>query len=80
MPIQHLRSQTYDSASNISGTFCDCLAKIKMDQLVALYMHYSAHIVQLFVCKGIQKNAFLRNSLDHLGESTVTFDCGLTNF
>jgi hypothetical protein len=47
LPIAHLRGQTYDGASNMSGVYRGCQAIIHEQQPLALYVHCGAHCVNL---------------------------------
>ena len=51
LPIENLRSQTYDGAANMSGKFCGCQAKVKKHQPLARFVHCGAHVTQLVVAK-----------------------------
>ena len=51
LPIENLRSQTYDGAANMPGKFHSCQAEIKKHQLLARFVNCGAHVTQLVVCK-----------------------------
>ncbi|XP_041376606.1 zinc finger MYM-type protein 1-like [Gigantopelta aegis] len=54
LPITHLRAQTYDGASNMSGKYQGCQALIKKVQPLANYTHCGAHITHLICAKAIE--------------------------
>ncbi|XP_071847676.1 zinc finger MYM-type protein 1-like [Apostichopus japonicus] len=68
LPIENLRAQTYDGASNMAGKYRGCQAEVKKLQPLALYTHCGAHVSHLIVSKAVQSAAFIRNALDHLQE------------
>ncbi|XP_068235704.1 zinc finger MYM-type protein 1-like [Palaemon carinicauda] len=68
LPIQHLRAQTYDGASNMSGKYKGCQAEIKKVQPLALYVHCGAHVTHLIISKAIPNSLFIKNALDNLQE------------
>jgi Domain of unknown function (DUF4371) len=47
LPLSKLRGQTYDGASNMSGKYSGTQAKIKEVQPLAIFVHCSAHCVNL---------------------------------
>ena len=53
LPITDLRAQTYDGASNMSGKYTGCQARIKEVQPLAHYTHCGAHITHL-VCSKVR--------------------------
>ncbi|XP_041350742.1 zinc finger MYM-type protein 1-like [Gigantopelta aegis] len=55
LPITHLRAQTYDGASNMSGKYQGCQALIKKVQPLANYTHCGAHITHLICAKAIER-------------------------
>ena len=61
LPIDHLRAQTYDGASNMSG-------KYKGVQLLAMYVHCGAHVTNLITAKAIQCAPYIRDALGHVQE------------
>ncbi|XP_068204694.1 zinc finger MYM-type protein 1-like [Palaemon carinicauda] len=68
LPIQHLRAQTYDGASNMSGKYKGCQAEIKKVQPLALCVHCGAHVTHLIISKAIPNSLFIKNALDNLQE------------
>ena len=53
LPITDLRAQTYDGASNMSGKYPGCQARIKEVQPLAHYTHCGAHVTHL-VCSKVR--------------------------
>ena len=68
LPIENLRSQTYDGAANMAGKFHGCQAKIKNHQPLARFVNCGAHVTQLVVCKAFQEAIVVRDALDHIHE------------
>lgn len=57
VPIQHLRAQTYDGASNMSGKYKGCQAEMKKVQPLAMYVHCGAHVTNLITAKAITESS-----------------------
>ena len=68
LPIENLRAQTYDGASNMAGHYKGCQAEIKKVQPLAGYVHCGAHVTHLVVSKAIQNAQFIRDALDCVQE------------
>ncbi|XP_077868257.1 zinc finger MYM-type protein 1-like [Saccoglossus kowalevskii] len=68
LPIENLRAQTYDGASNMSGIYHSCQAEIKKVQPLASYTHCGAHVSHLVVSKAVPSSPFIRDALDCLQE------------
>ena len=68
LPIKNLRSQTFDGAANMAGTYRGCQAELKKHQPLARYIHCGAHITHLVTSKAIQEAPFMKDALDHLQE------------
>ena len=47
LPIENLRSQTYDEAANMAVEFHGCQAEIKKHQPLARFVNCGAHVTQL---------------------------------
>ena len=47
LPVEQMRGQTYDGASNMSGKHRGCQALVKVRQPLALYVHCGAHCINL---------------------------------
>ena len=54
LPIENLRTQTYDGAANMAGKFHGCQAEIKKHQPLARSVNCGAQVTQLVVCKAFQ--------------------------
>ena len=68
LPIEHLRAQTYDGASNMSGKYKGCQAEIKKIQPMASYFHCGAHVTHLITSKALQTAPYIRNALGYVQE------------
>lgn len=68
LPIQNLRAQTYDGATNMSGKYKGCQAEIKKIQPLAMYVHCGAHVTHLIISKAISNSLFMKNALDNIQE------------
>lgn len=68
LPINNLRSQTYDGASNMAGLYNGCQAFIKQEQPLASYIHCGAHISHLITSKAIESASFIRDALNSIQE------------
>jgi len=51
LPLSALRGQTYEGAANMSGKYSGAQALIRQKQLLAAYVHYGAHFVNLVTQK-----------------------------
>ena len=47
LPLEQMRGQTYDGASNMAGKHRGCQALVKIRQPLALYVHCGAHCINL---------------------------------
>ena len=63
LPIEDLRAQTYDGASNMSGRYNTCQAIIGSEQLLALFFHCSAHCANLVAQHTVATHQFLSDPL-----------------
>lgn len=63
LPIEKLRAQAYDGASNMSGQYQGVAARIKRIQPKAPYVHCHSHLLDLAVASACQKVTPLRNAL-----------------
>lgn len=68
LPIENLRAQTYDGASNMSGVHHGCQAEIKRIQPLASYVHCGAHCTHLVTSKAIECAAYMRDALNNVHE------------
>ena len=74
LPMTHLRAQTYDGASNMSGKYQGCQALTKTVQPLAHYTHCGAHITHLICAKAIESAPFLRDALNVVQELGVFYN------
>ena len=68
LPIQNLRAQTYDGASNMSGMHKGCQARIKDIQPLAKYFHCGAHITHLVTSKAMMSADFIKDTIEQVQE------------
>ena len=68
LPVQNLRAQTYDGATNMSGKYHGCQAELKRIQPLAKYVHCGAHVSHLITSKCVQEASFIRDALDRVQE------------
>ena len=68
LPIENLRAQTYDGASNMSGIYKGCQSRVKELQPLANYYHCGAHITHLVTSKAILSAEFMRDAVDQVQE------------
>ena len=47
LPLEQMKGQTYDGASNMAGKHRGCQALVKIRQPLALYVHCGAHCINL---------------------------------
>ena len=59
LPVNNLRSQTYDGAANMAGKYHGCQAEVKKHEPLALYVHCGAHITHLVIAKAVQEAPFI---------------------
>ncbi|XP_041362929.1 zinc finger MYM-type protein 1-like [Gigantopelta aegis] len=74
LPIEQLRAQTYDGASNMFGKYSGCQAEVKKVQPLAKYVHCGAHITHLVTSKAVQTFPFIKDALDHVHELGKLYD------
>ncbi|XP_041372600.1 uncharacterized protein LOC121385875 [Gigantopelta aegis] len=74
LPIEQLRAQTYDGASNMSGKYSGCQVEVKKVQPLAKYVHCGAHITHLVTSKAVQIAPFIKDALDHVHELGKLYD------
>jgi len=63
LSFEHLRFQSYDVASNMSGTFKGCQAMIKEKQPLGLYVHCGAHVTHLISSFASEATPLIRDTL-----------------
>jgi len=74
LPIENLRGQTYDGASNMRGKYNGCQAIIRRDQPLAAYVHCSAHCANLIAAAVCSSSAIVRDSIQLVNELGVLFN------
>ena len=72
IPLQHLRGQCYDGASNMAGARSGCSAIIREKAPLAVYHHCAAHRLNLAVVSACKIMAF-RNTESYIGEMARFF-------
>lgn len=73
LPIEQLRGQTYDGASNMSGIYNGCQAIIQKEQPLALYVHCAAHCVNLVSQSTCESIPVVRDALGTVQELGALF-------
>lgn len=73
LPMNKLRGQCYDGASNMAGAFRGVQARIKELQPGALYVHCNAHSLNLALQETTCEVAIVRDSLQYLNDAAVLF-------
>ena len=71
LPLESLRAQTYDGASNMSGAYNGCQAIIAQTQPLASYVHCSAHCSALVASAACLASPMVRDSLQLVNEFGV---------
>ena len=72
LPLEKLRGQCYDGASNMSGAFRGVQARVKELQPQALYVHCTAHSLNLALQSTIE-NSVIRDGFQYLNDVYVLF-------
>lgn len=72
LPLQHMRGQCYDGASNMSGARSGCSAIIRQVAPMALYHHCAAHRLNLAILSACKVTAFM-NTESYIGEMARFF-------
>ena len=73
LPLEKLRGQTYDGASNMSGIYKGVQAQILQHQPLAYYMHCAAHQVNLVCQNVVSANTWIRDCLTCVNELGMLF-------
>ena len=73
LSIKHLRAQTYDGASNMSGKYNGCQAKVREQQPLALFFHCGSHLANLVMQKSINNCPSIRNALQWVQQLGVLY-------
>lgn len=71
LPLERLRGQTYDGASNMSGVYNGCQAIIAREQPLASYVHCSAHCTNLIAAAVCSSSTFLRDAVQTVNDFGV---------
>ena len=71
LPIECLRSQTYDGAANMAGEYNGCQAIIAKVQPLALHFHCAAHRSNLVMQKADMASKLVRDALQYANELGV---------
>lgn len=71
LPMEQLRGQTYDGASNMSGAYKGCQAIIAKKQPLATYVHCSAHVTNLVATAAASASTLIRDSIECVNELGV---------
>jgi len=69
LSVDKLRGQCYDGASNMSGTFTGVQARIQQMQPRALYVHCTAHSLNLALHETTSEVPYIRDSLQYLNDA-----------
>ncbi|XP_071817210.1 zinc finger MYM-type protein 1-like [Apostichopus japonicus] len=73
LSVENLRAQTYDGASNMSGKYRGCQAKIKEKQPLAMYFHCSSHVSNLVMKDAVTECTLVRDALQWVHELGVLY-------
>jgi len=71
LPIENLRGQTYDGASNMSGKYNGCQAVLGREQPLAAYVHCSAHCTNLVASAVCLSSVLVRDSVQIVNDFGV---------
>jgi hypothetical protein len=71
LPIEKLRGQTYDGASNMSGAYKGCQAIIAEMQPLAMYVHCGAHCANLIGSAAVSSSSAIHESLQLINDFGV---------
>ncbi len=78
LSLVHLRGQTYDGASNMSGVYNGCQAIISEHQHLALYTHCGSHCTNLIAEKMCSVVPLVQNSMQIVKEIGAVFSASIT--
>ena len=73
LPLEQLRGQTYDGASNMAGVYRGCQALVKFRQPLALYVHCGAHCINLVSQTACESVPLIRDCLAVVQELGALF-------
>jgi Domain of unknown function (DUF4371) len=71
LPIEKLRGQTYDGASNMSGAYKGCQAIIAEMQPLAMYVHCGAHCTNLIASAAVSSSSAMHESVQLINDFGV---------
>jgi len=71
LSVDKLRGQSYDGASNMSGAVRGVQARIKQMQPPAVYVHYTAHSLNLALQETTSEVPYIRDSLQYFNDAAV---------
>ena len=71
LPIENLRGQCYDGASNMSSLFNGVQKRIKDLEPRALYVHCNAHALNLVLQEAVREVPVIRDSMDYLHQTLL---------
>ncbi len=71
LSISNMRGQTYDGASNMSGCYSGCKARVQERQPLALFFHCGSHASNLVMQHAVTSCQLIRDSLQWLNELGV---------
>ncbi|KAJ8049944.1 Zinc finger MYM-type protein 1 [Holothuria leucospilota] len=73
LSINNLRAQTYDGASNMSGKYNGCQAKMKEQQPLARFFHCSSHVSNLVMQHAVTTSPLVRDALQWVHDLGVLY-------
>jgi hypothetical protein len=73
LPIENLRGQSFDGASNMSGVYHGCQAIVRHQQPLALYVHCGAHCINLIAQSSCDSTPLIRDALAVVQELGALF-------
>jgi hypothetical protein len=68
LPLDLLRAQTYDGASNMQGAYNGCQAALRDRQPLALPFHCTAHCINLVMIHAVDANPLTSDSMQYVHE------------
>ena len=71
LPVEKLRGQTFDGAANMSGAYNGAQALMKEVQPLAIFVHCSAHCVNLVTEAACSASQLVRDAIDAVHELGV---------
>lgn len=77
LPVEQLRGQTYDGASNMSGKYNGCQAIIRDRQPLALFTHCGSHCTNLVAQKVCSESQLVRNTVQLVQEIGAVFSASI---